>query len=134
MIKISETAKRIIISMTAISLIFLGIGIFFINNQIAYAKGIIFGTVFSILKLLLLERTINKSLDMSKSGAQNYARAHYMLRYLLTGVVLAVGALEPSISLLGVIIGIFCMRPAVYAATYIEKKQNSENANADIGK
>lgn len=107
--------------MTAISLIALGIGSMFTHDLLGYSKGILFGTVFAILKVILLERTINKSVDMPIENAQNYTRLHYMLRYFLTGIVLTISALEPSISFIGVIISLVTLRPAVYIVNTMYK-------------
>lgn len=112
--KLSDVSKKIIITLLAISLVAFGIGAFIVNDIIAYAKGLAFGTLFTILKLILLERTLNKSINMPAANASNYARLHYMMRYFLTGVVLVVSALEPSINMFGVIIGLIILRPAVY--------------------
>lgn len=119
--KLSYTCKKIILVMTAISLTALGIGSIFTNDLLSYTKGILFGTLFAILKVILLERTINKSVDMPSHNAQNYARLHYTLRYFLTGVVLAIGALEPSISFIGVVIPILTLQPAVYIVNTMYK-------------
>jgi len=125
---ISDTAKNLIITMAAISLLCLGIGLMFFENKYAYAKGILFGTIISILKLLLLERTLNKTVDMDKNNASNFARAHYMIRYFITIVVLAVAAKVDSIDLIGVIIGLFVLRPAVFIVNIKMNKSQLPNA------
>lgn len=115
-----------IVVMAALSFIFFGAGLFFVDDVFAYAKGIIFGTLFAVLKLVLLERTLSKSVDMPKGNAQNYARLHYTLRYFLTIVVLAVAAIEPSISLLGVVLSLITMRPAAYIVSRMKDVNNSD--------
>ncbi|MBR1738087.1 MAG: ATP synthase subunit I [Firmicutes bacterium] len=123
---ISITCKRIIFLTAAFGLIFFGIGVFLTDNALFFAKGIIFGTVFSILKVILLEKTLKKAVNMGQANAQNYTRLHYSLRYFLTGVVVVVAALVKSISLLGVVLGLAAMTPAVFIAGKMEN--NGENA------
>lgn len=116
MIKISEISKKIMLIMTAICLTALGIGAMIIdmNNISHYIWGLLFGLVFSIFKLLLLEKTLNKSVDMTAGNAENYARLHYMMRYFLTGAVLVISALIDIHTMIGVIIAVFSLRPAIF--------------------
>ena len=118
---IGNTCKRIIFLTAAFGLIFFGVGIFFTDNVLYFAKGIVFGTVFSVLKVILLEKTLKKAVDMGQANAQNYTRLHYSIRYFLTGVVVVVAALVKSISLPGVVLGLAAMTPAVFIAGRMEK-------------
>lgn len=117
-----DTSKRILAITLLLSLACFAIGAFFVTDILAYAKGLAFGTIFSVLKWILLERSIKKSLDMAPNAASAYISLHYMLRYLLTGVVLVVSALEPSINLYAAIIGIFIPRPAIFIAGFVYKE------------
>lgn len=45
-----------------------------------------------------------------------------MIRYILTGVVLVIAALEPSINLLGVFFGLISMKVGAYAQLALNKK------------
>ena len=126
-----DTRKKLIKIMLAFSLISLGAGIiitqiWFPTQTFKFVYGIFFGTIFSVLKLILLEKTLSKSVQFSQGKAQNYVRLHYTLRYFLTGVVLAVAALKGGISaVIGVIVSLFSLRPAVYIVNRQYKK--SEN-------
>ena len=97
------------------------IGLFFVDNIMAYGKGLLLGGIFSILKLKLMEVTFKKALNKPPRAAQRYANLHYFLRYLLTMLVLVVGALEPTINLVGVIISLVSVKLAAYWQGYIEK-------------
>jgi hypothetical protein len=90
------------------------VGSFFAENAFSFIKGVFFGTIFSVLKLRLMEISIRKSVQMEISRAQKYAASNYIVRYILTGVVLTVAALEPTISLLGTVFGILTMKAAVF--------------------
>ncbi len=121
--KISSTSKQIIITTIALFFIVTGISIFFVKNTIPFIVGLIFGTIFSILKLILLEKTLNKALDMSGQKAINYTRIHYTLRYFLTFIVLLV-AIYKGFNVFGVIIGVVLTIPSIYIVNFKLKKLN----------
>lgn len=110
------------ITMIIFSLIVYIIGILLVSDQMSWALGILFGLLFSLLKLKLMENTFSKALKLPEHKAKNYATFHYMIRYLLTGIVLIISALEPSISLFGVFFGLFSMKIGAYAHLAIQKK------------
>lgn len=132
--KVSEEIKEVfqkepmIVYMILFSLIVEIIGIIVVDDVKGFTMGILFGLIFSILKLMLMKNTIKKSVLMPEGKAQKYANVQYMIRYILTGIVLVVAALEPSISLLGVFLGLFSMKAAAYMQLFIIKK-NEKTAN-----
>ena len=121
---ISNTAKQIIITTIALFFIVLGISTFIVDDIKNFLIGLIFGTIFSILKLILLEKTLNKAMDMSGAKAINYTRIHYTLRYFLTFIVLLI-AIYRDFNLFGVIIGIVLTIPSVYIVNF--KNKNNTN-------
>ena len=76
--------------------------------------GAILGSVISIAKVFLLEHSVNKALKMEQKTAGNYVVLQHVLRLLLSGGVLLLGALVPQISLWGVVAGILAFQVAVY--------------------
>ena len=116
------------ISMIIFSLIIYIIGIIVVDDKMSWTMGIVFGLVFAILKLKLMENSITKAVQMPEARAQKYANIQYMIRYILTGIVLFVAALEPSISLLGVFVGLFSMKAGAYAQLTVIKKQEAKNS------
>lgn len=119
---ISQANKQIIMIMIAIAFIALGIGSFLVSNFLTYFLGIFAGTGFSILKLLLLEITLKKSLNMEPKKATNYVNLHYSFRYLLTGIFLFIAIKREDISTLGTVIGLLSLRPAIYIVNFMPKK------------
>lgn len=111
-----------IIVMVAFSAIIYTIGIFLTDNVLAWTTGIFFGLTIAILKLKLMETTFKKAVIMSEDKAKVYTQRHYMLRYLLTGIVLLIAALEPSISVLGVFFGLVSMKAGAYSQLWIVGK------------
>ena len=124
--------EPMIVYMIFFSLIMEIIGILVVNDAKSYTKGLLFGLIFSILKLLLMKNTIRKSVLMPEAKAQKYANVQYLIRYVLTGIVLVIAALEPSISILGVFIGLISMKIAAYLQLFTIKR-NEKSAN-QLGK
>ncbi len=110
------------ICMILFSLIVYIIGILFVTDKMSWTLGIIFGLVFSLLKLKLMQNTLAKAVTMPEGRAQKYVNVQYMIRYILTGVVLVIAALEPSIHLLGVFFGLISMKVGAYAQLALNKK------------
>ena len=115
------------ISMIIFSLIIYIIGIIVVDDKMSWTMGILFGLIFAILKLKLMENSITKAVQMPEAKAQKYANVQYMIRYILTGIVLFIAALEPSVSLLGVFFGLFSMKAGAYAQLAINKKDDAKN-------
>ena len=104
-----------------VGLICMLLGLWFNSSPWVWAKGVLFGTVFTMIKWVLMKNTITKAVDMHEAKARNYTMLHYGLRYLLTVIVLAVAALEPSISLMGTFIGLLSMKVATYVLLLLGK-------------
>ena len=121
-----DTKNLMMIYMILFSLIMEIVGILVIDDKIGYTVGLLFGLIFSILKLMLMQNSIKKSLTMPEGKAQKYANVQYMIRYVLTGVVLVVAALEPSINLLGVFLGLLSMKVAAYMQLFVAKRNEKK--------
>lgn len=89
-------------------------GIPFVTNMGYYIKGILLGGIFTVLKLFLMEGTFSKAVQKTPGAAIAYARLHYMFRYILTLLIIAIAILEPTIHPVGVIIGLLSMKLAAY--------------------
>ncbi|WP_058486021.1 ATP synthase subunit I [Defluviitalea phaphyphila] len=106
--------KRLIIGIIITGVIIGVIGSLIVEKPFVFIKGVLFGSIFSILKLRLMELSIKKSLSMPPHKASKYATGNYMIRYIITGIILLVAALEPSISLIGTFLGLLTMKFSVF--------------------
>lgn len=117
--KLSKTAKSLIINIVIYALV-LNIGYIVLKDffsyqyNVTFIYGIVLGSLFSIIKVVLLEQTINKAVTFDEKSAQGYMRSMYTLRYFLTGGVLLLSATNSSIDLFGTIFGIISLQFAVY--------------------
>ncbi len=118
----SKTLKQIIITVAALGVIAFGIGIFFTENVLFWLIGIAFGTIISIIKVILLEKTLNKAVDMPPEDAKNYTRSRYTLRLVLSVVLIVAAVKIPYINVIGVIVGLLLVQPAVYIVNFANRK------------
>lgn len=117
----NDDYKALMIGTVVIGVIFIILGLFFHGDKLAWAKGVAFGTIFTGLKLALIKKTVDKAINMSKSDAEKHTVGQYTIRYILTGVVLVVALLEPSISFAGAVVGLFTMKIAIYILLMLGK-------------
>jgi hypothetical protein len=121
--KLSNLTKRMILTIIIIALICVIGSIIYHRSMdfIPFLLGVVIGSAVSIAKVFLLEHAVDKALTLGKKQAGNYVSLQHILRLLLTGVVLFLGAVIPQISLWGVAAGIFAFRIALYTVKFTSK-------------
>jgi len=121
--KLSDLARKMIKTILIIACICILISVLYYRSMkfLPFLLGVMLGSALSILKVFLLEHTVNKALTMEKSKAGGYASYQHLLRYFLTGIVLYLGAVVPQISLWGVAAGVFAFQLAAYNLKFITK-------------
>ena len=85
------------------------------DAQEAFASGLCLGAAVSALKVLLIERGIDKSLSMKSVSAGIYAVLQITLRNILSAGVLVAAVLAKGISIWGVIAGLLLLQSAAFA-------------------
>lgn len=114
---IFRLVKRTVI----ISLFIIGIMIFTFKESDPIIFGYIFGTIISILGFKLLHNTINKAVEMTPSRASSYSMVHYLLRYIIYGVVLGVAALADYLSLPATLLGLLMIKIVILGSGIFDK-------------
>jgi len=125
MFKVTDTTKKILFLMAGFVLAALCAGLVFYPNPMGYAKGLALAAAFSAVKMIMLERSVNKSLGMPSINARNYMQLVYLLRYLATGTVLVMAALIDSLDLLGAVVGVLSLQLAVHLVHFVMKRKES---------
>ena len=121
--KISVTARRMVIGIIVTSLVFIAAGALYYRSYgvFPFAAGVVLMAALNVLKVAMLERAVNNAVDIEdKKDAGNYLRVQYMLRLLLTGIVLFIAATDkvPFVSLWGAIAGIFTFQIAAFSIKF----------------
>lgn len=121
--KLSDLAKRMILTISAIALICILSSVIYYRTLafLPFMFGVLLGSATSILKVFLLERAVDAALSMEEKRAGSYVSLQHILRLLLSGIVLFLGAVVPQISLWGTAAGILAFQLAVYNVKFTSK-------------
>jgi len=137
-VELSKMSKRMIMMVGVSALVFMLAGAVFYRSPAAlpFAFGVLIPAALNILKIAMLDRTVKKVIDMDDPNTgKNYVRLQYLLRYLLTGLVLlGIGLVHtrtdpPLISIWGAVAGIFTMQISVI----ICRSMKLDDADATVG-
>ncbi len=107
-----------------ISLLALLVGIWFPENKIAYALGLVVGTLTAMYTSWHMARSINKMLDVVEAGgsADRGMRVSSLIRYAVIAVVLIVSAtFHQWINPFSVFISIIGLKVAAYLQPFTHK-------------
>lgn len=116
-------AKRMIITILVLTLICtLASALYYRSlDFLPFLYGAILGSAVSIAKVILLERAVDKALNMEERRAGSYVGLQHMLRLLISGLALFIGAVVPQFSLWGVTAGILAFQLALYSVRFATK-------------
>lgn len=118
--ELSDLAKRMVRAILLIALVCVLASVSYYRSldALPFVFGVLLGAVVSITKVYLLERAVNKALTLEEKQAGNYVGLQHILRLLLSGVVLVLGAVVPQISLWGVVAGTLAFQLATYSLKF----------------
>ena len=116
--KISDLAKRVIIAVLVMALTAVVISVIYYRSLqfLPFFYGVLLGTAASILRILLLERAIEKAFKMEKKKVGTYISLQHLLRLGIAAAALLIGALVPWINLWGAVTGVLIYQAALYVA------------------
>jgi hypothetical protein len=116
-------AKRVVLVNGVIGLA----GILLIKPPIPFLTGLLFGTVVSILNFRLLYLTIERAVKMHPERARKFTVSRYMIRYVLTALVILVSINSPDINALGTVIGLVMLKLVILQRDLFNHKQYFKN-------
>jgi len=133
-IEISITAKTICLTLACLCGLFVAIGLYVITRFYsfeppgAYLRGLLAGTLLSAIKVVLMEKTLNRAADMSEfKGARKYGALQVSLRNMLTlSVFVLVLSFREIFGLYGTIIGVLSLQPAAFITGIILRKDTKK--------
>lgn len=114
---------KVLIKKMIIIAIILLVLIFFIDDKIAYIQGLIGGVLYSILNFKVLAYTTTKAVFMTRTKAIALTISSYIVRYLLTGLVLVSVVLYSNTMFLGTVLGMLILKIAIYISSKKELTQ-----------
>ncbi|MBN2220920.1 MAG: ATP synthase subunit I [Vallitaleaceae bacterium] len=98
------------------------LGVFIATEKGPYLIGLLIGGFISVIKIIMMEASLSKAVLMPSHRAGNYAKAHYFLRMLITFLALAVGVYTPQIGFIGLVIGLYALKPAAFLQGILDPK------------
>jgi len=126
---VSDIAKRMVLVMCASLPLLIGGSAAYYRSWafLPFAGGALLGAALSVIKIISLDRTVKKAMDMEAQRAGNYVRAQGLLRFLLTGLALALPAFAirwgvPPGLFWGTAAGVLMHQIAVYSMKLSMKK------------
>ena len=118
---LSRTGRVMIMWVIALGFAFMAAGLLVINllhpfeGALPYAAGLILGCAHSAIKIVLLEKSLARVLDLDKKGAESTGRLHFFGRYLLTAAFFAIVVLSKgAVGIFGAIAGVLSQQFAAY--------------------
>ena len=118
---LSRTGRVMIMWVIAVCLAFMAAGLLAIRflypfeGSLPFILGLALGCAHSVVKTVLLEKSLSRVFDMEKKGAESLGRLHFFGRYLLTAAVFVVVILSKgAIGLFGAIAGVLSLQIAAY--------------------
>ena len=97
------------------------------TEALFFAIGVVMMALLNASKIFLLERTVQKALELDDPDfGKNYVRFQYLIRYFLTAVVMLgaglIGYFTPHVSIiLGAIAGVFTMQISVIIVRHMKQ-------------
>jgi phosphate/sulfate permease len=116
-------AKRVVIANTVVGLA----GLLFIKPTMPFIMGLLFGTIVSVLNFRLLSLTIARAVTMHPERARKFTVSRYMIRYVLTALVILVSINSPDINVLGTAIGLITLKLVILQRDLFNHKQYFKN-------
>lgn len=122
----SVAIKQLLLISAAASAVFFGVASFFRPNPVTLFFGVVWGYICCVLRVVSLERSVNKAADMPPEQAIVYSRGRFMFRYILAGAFLISSALIPAVfDLIGTIIGLLSMAVGGYVTRFLHRNDNN---------
>lgn len=120
----SQMAKKMMNGILLLTLLSLVIAVLVYRSLavLPFVYGLLMAVAVSLVKVLLLERAVNRALTMEKNKAGLYVSVQHLLRLALSAVPLLIAALVPAINLWGAVVGIFTYQLSLYILKFTEGK------------
>jgi len=137
--KLSYTAKIMCLTLAGVCVFFTLLGFFIITTVYTfeglrpYITGLIAGTLVSLAKVVLLERSLNRLADMGEAGlgdepaTRAYGFGQYVLRSALTLVIVFLALLfSDIIGPFGAVIGVLSIQLSALITGFLLRKDSIE--------
>jgi len=97
-------------------------------GAVSFVHGTFWGAALNIIKIVMIDRAVDKIAGMEKDKAENFVRLQHLLRFALTGIVLVSAALLPNsiINIWGAAAGVLTFQAATFSLKVFPVKEENE--------
>ena len=120
--------KRVTKGIVAYDLLILIVLALTFNFDKSMILGLIFGTIIAILNFRLLAVSVTKVVSMPSTKAQIYASSQYLIRMIITAVVLFVAATAPHLNIFTTAIGLLSTKFVILTQKLLIEKVKRKEA------
>ena len=141
----SVAARKMIISIIVVSLVFIAAGVLIASGHkctddcahllewikpLPFALGVILMAGLNVAKVFMIERAVKQTMEIGsvKSG-KNYIRLQYLARFGLTAAVLIAAALTPFIDLWGAAAGVLTFQIAAFSLKFMKLDEDKKEGD-----
>lgn len=128
--RLTVTAQYMLYAIGGLFLAFLLLGILFIQfiypleSVSQYALGLLTGCLVSAVRIVLMDKSINRVVDMEEKKAKNYNQMQFLIRYyIVIGYAVLLVVLQQYLGVFGGVLGLLCMQLSAYAANFVLNKR-----------
>lgn len=122
--QLAQLSKKMITAIAALAPIMMAASAVYYRSMLClpFIAGVFLGAAVSVVKVLLLRRTVDRASRMDKKKAAGYTSLQHLLRLFLTGASVAPALIWPDIiHLWGTVAGVFTYQVAVYLIKFTNK-------------
>lgn len=128
--KLTETAQYMLYGIGGLFLVFLVLGILLIQLVYPFESipdfvlGLFTGCLVSGIRIVLMDKSINRAVDMEEKKAKNYNQLQFLVRYF---IVIAYAVLlilfHQYLGVFGGVLGLLCMQLSAYVANFLLRQK-----------
>jgi len=111
-----------------------GIAIFRSYFGIQFAIGVGVAMVLNLVKIKWLKYCVTQAVSMETARGGAFIGIHYILRFVLTGLVLAATHFLPFVDMFGAVVGLLAMPFANYAVHFFSISRNKTATDEETPK
>lgn len=94
-----------------------------VSGSLPFVLGVMAGSLYSILNFKLIHLILKKAIKMPPNKAQSYVQTRYLMRYLLTGVVIYLAIIAPFFEVVGLIMGLLAIKLSILLCEVFVKER-----------
>lgn len=125
--EIKKLKQDIIRKVIIVDFLLVGLTVLVFDDYMPVIFGLIFGTAIGVLNFMQLSSTLTQAVKMDPTKAKGYTTSRYMIRYIITGVVLYVSVLNPKVHVIGTLIGLVLIKFVVLFTNLFNDKKYFKN-------